>query len=206
MAARAFFDPSARQRATEAVKAVEARTAAEIVIAVRKTSGSYRGTDLGFAAVLSAFTLAFLWFSPIAFSPAKMSLNTAAVFVLAAFASSAIAPLRRLLSGKGTLRANAERNARSVFYEQGILRTTGRTGILVFVSVFERAAVLVPDVGVDPAKLGEPYAAAEKAIQTAVARADFEAFVKAVESLGPALETQLPRSADDVNELSDEVA
>jgi putative membrane protein len=206
MAARAFFDPTARKRATEAVKAVESRTAAEIVIAVRKTSGNYRGTDLGVAAILSALTLAFLWFSPIAFSPAKMSLNTAAMFVLSAFVTSSVAPLRRLLVGKRTLRGNAERNARSVFYEQGILRTTGRTGILVFVSIFERAAVLVPDVGVDPAKLGEPYATAEKAIQAAVARADFEAFLKAVESLGPALEKDLPRSADDVNELSDEVA
>lgn len=206
MAARAFFDPSARKRATETVKAVESRTAAEIVIAVRKTSGNYRGTDLGFGAVLSLLTLAFLWFSPVEFSPAKMSLNVAAVFVLAAFVSSAVAPLRRLLSGKRNLRGNAERHARASFYDQGILRTTGRTGILVFVSIFERAAVLVPDVGVDPAKLGEPYATAEKAIQAAVARADFEAFLRAVESLGPALEKDLPRSADDVNELPDEVA
>ena len=206
MAARAFFDPSARTRATEAVKAVELRTAAEIVIAVRKTSGNYRGTDLGFGAILSALTLAFLWFSPVAFSPAKMSLNTAAVFVLAAFLSSAVPPLRRLLAGKKNLRANAERHARASFYDQGILRTTGRTGILIFVSIFERAAVLVPDVGVDPQKLGERYAAADKAIQSAVARADFDAFLEAVKGLGPALEEDLPRSADDVNELPDEVA
>lgn len=206
MAARAFFDPSARKRASEAVKAVELRSAAEIVIAVRKTSGSYRGTDLGFAAVLAGLTLAFLWFSPIAFSPAKMSLNIAAVFLLAAVVSSSVPPLRRLLSGRGTLRGNAERHARASFYDQGILRTTGRTGILVFVSIFEREAVLVPDVGVDPAKLGEPYAAAERAIKAAVARVDFEAFLRAVESLGPALEKDLPRSADDVNELPDEVA
>lgn len=206
MAARAFFDPSARQRASDAVKAVELRTAAEIVIAVRKSSGSYRGVDLGFAAVLSALTLAFLWLSPIVFAPATMSLETAAMFVLAAFVSSSIAPLRRLLAGKRTIRTNVECHARAAFYEQGILRTTGRTGILVFVSIFERTAVLVPDIGVDPAKLGEPYAAAEKAIAHAVARADFDAFITAVESLGPALEAPLPRSADDVNELPDEVA
>ena len=206
MSAGEFFRPSARRRATEAVKAVEARTAAEIVIAVRKNSGSYRGTDLGFAALVAALALAFFWLSPIVFDAAKMSLDTAAVFVLAAVASLSVPPLRRALAGKRTLRANAERAARAAFYDQGILRTSGRTGILVFVSIFERAAVLVPDIGVDPAKLGEPYAAAEKAIRAAVARADFDAFLKAVESLGPALEGALPRAADDVNELPDQVA
>ncbi len=204
MAAATFFQDAAKKRAAEAVKAVEARTAAEIVIAVRRTSGEYRAVDLTFGAVAALLMLAFLWFSPKAFAPAMISINVVLAFGIAAVVCGNVSLLRRLLAGK-RCRANAELAAKAAFVDLGISKTTGRTGVLVFVSMFERTAVVVPDVGVDPAAIAE-FTAVERAIDGSVRAGDFEAFIKAVESFGPALEPALPRSADDVNELPDEVA
>lgn len=204
MAAATFFHDAAKKRAAEAVKSVESRTAAEIVIAVRRVSGEYRVVDLSFGAVIALLMLAFLWFSPIAFDPAMISVNVVLAFVLAVVLCANVGFFRRLLAGK-RCRANAELSAKAAFVDLGISKTTGRTGILVYVSMFERTAVIIPDVGVDRAAI-EGFAAVESAIANAARAADFDGFIKAVESFGPTLEPALPRSADDVNELPDEVA
>ncbi len=204
MAAATFFQDAAKKRAAEAVKSVESKTAAEIVVAVRRASGQYRAVDLSFGAGVGLVMLAFLWLSPIAFDPALISVNVALAFAIAAVVCGNFDPLRRLLAGK-RCRAAAELSAKAAFVDLGISKTTGRTGILVFVSMFERTAVLVPDVGVDRTAI-EGFAAIETAIDRAVRSGDFEGFIQAVESLGPALAPALPRSEDDVNELPDEVA
>ena len=54
--------------------------------------------------------------------------------------------------------------ARAAFVDQGISRTRGRTGILVFVSLFEREVEVVADVGVDPVLLGEDWTRAVAAL------------------------------------------
>jgi putative membrane protein len=204
MAAATFFQDAAKKRTEAAVKSVESKTAAELVVAVRRSSGHYRVIDLSFGAVAALLTLAFQWLSPIAFDPALISLNVALTFAVAAVACGNIGPLRRLLAGK-RCRAAAELAAKAAFVDLGISKTTGRTGILVFVSMFERTAVVVPDVAVDRTAI-EGFAAIETAIERAVRAGDFDAFVAALESLGPTLAPALPRSEDDVNELPDEVA
>ncbi|CAN5414903.1 hypothetical protein BH09MYX1_BH09MYX1_36110 [soil metagenome] len=204
MAAATFFHDAAKKRAAEAVKIVEARTAAEIVIVVRRHSGTYRATDLTAGAVAAIVMLAFLWFSPIAFAPAMISINVVLTFAITALVCANVGPLRRVLSGK-RCREHAELAAKAAFVDLGISKTQGRTGILVFVSMFERTAVLVHDVGVDRSAI-EGFSVVETAITAAVRSTNFDAFISAVESFGQTLETALPRSADDVNELPDEVA
>ena len=90
--------------------------------------------------------------------------------------------------------------AREAFVDQGVSRTRRRTGILVYVSTFERRVEIVADIRVDT-KLVD---AEVRALAEAVAHGpDLDAFVEALRRFGPALARALPRGADQVNELPD---
>jgi uncharacterized membrane protein len=80
--------------------------------------------------------------------------------------------------------------------------------VLVYLSAFEREVVVVLDVGLDPARLGDPYRRAVLELRDVGSRpgATVDAFVKALGDLGAALAETYPIEADDVDELPNEVA
>jgi putative membrane protein len=201
----AFFEDEAKKRAAAAVKSAEAQTSAEVVVAVRDRSGDYRAADYHVGFIAMGVVVAYMLVAPQVFTLAEMALDGLVCFAAGAFLSANLGLLRRLLVRNKTLAANVERAARATFYELGIGRTSGRNGILVFVSAFEHRCAVVPDIGVDPEILGPPYDEACRALEDAAKKLDLDAFLAAVESLGAALGKTMPRSADDVNELPDEV-
>ena len=134
-----------------------------------------------------------------------MALEGLAAFALGALVSSKVSFLRRALVRKKARSENVLRAGRAAFYELGVSATSGRNGILVFVSTFERSCVLVPDLGIHPERLGAAYEAVCNDAMQAVAQMNLDAFFSALEQLGPVLGRAMPRQADDVNELPDEV-
>jgi len=201
---RTFFLPESKARVTRTIKEIEAQTSAEIVVAARRSSGAYRdvGYLVGFA--LSLATLAFTLFHPAEFALESMPVDVLVAFVVGALAAGTSNTLRRLLVPSKTLALRCREAARSRFFDLGVGKTSGRNGILVYASALERRVEVVPDVGVDVASEGWKAAAAK--LETSLARgADIEAFVTALAALGPVLGGAMPRQADDVNELPDEV-
>ena len=116
-----------------------------------------------------------------------------------------VSPLLRLLARPKKLAKNVQDAARVAFFELGISRTSGRNGLLVFVSTFEQRAYVVADVGIDTSRLGPKWTEACAVLSSAVARRDLAGFESALESLGPVLGALMPRAVEDVNELPDEV-
>jgi putative membrane protein len=117
-----------------------------------------------------------------------------------------VSVVRRLLSSRKMMRENAHNAACAAFVRLGVSRTSGRNGILVFVSTFEKMVEIVCDVGVDATALGEPWAKGLAGVERCVSgRIDFEGFVQALEALGPIIGEAMPHMADDVNELPDDV-
>ena len=202
---RAFFRDDAKARASRAVKAIEAQTSAEVVVAVRLNSGNYRANDYhaGFAAM--AILVATMLVSPTIFTWGTMAIEGISAFAFGALLSAKVSVLRRWMARKKTLCENALHAGRAAFYELGISNTSGRNGLLVFVSIFERTCVVVPDIGIRPERLTADYRETCDAITQATERMDLDGFLAALERLGPALGQSMPRQADDVNELPDEV-
>lgn len=200
-----FYKDEAKQRAAGAVKAVEAHTSAEVVVAVRRRSGDYRiaAYYFGFGAV--AVVTLYMLLAPQIFSIGAMALEAVVAFVLGALLCRNVETLSRVLTPASTRQKNVETAARAAFFDLGISRTSGRNGILVFVSTFERACAVLTDVGIDVAALGPRFEAGRDAMRDAVKRRDFDGFVTALESLGPVLGEAMPHMDDDVNELPDEV-
>jgi putative membrane protein len=201
---KAFFQPESRARVTRTIQEIEGQTSAEIVVAARRTSGSYR--DVGYLAgfALAVATLAFLLFHPAPFSLMAMPIDATVAFVVGVVVGGTSNTLRRWLTPTKTLAQRCREAARSRFFDLGVGKTSGRTGILVYASALERHVEIVPDVGV--ATTTDEWRAAASNLERSLARGvDIDAFVTALAALGPALAGPMPRKADDVNELPDEV-
>ncbi len=204
MWAHTFFEDATKAKAADEVKAIEARTAAEVVVSVRRASGHYRHTDYLVGFVLSLVTLVAMLYLPQEFPLEAFPVDVALSFAVGTFASAALPGLRRRLTSRKLLEANVRTAARAAFVELGVSRTTGRTGILVFVSAFERRVEVVADMGVDTDAMGKEWEEALAKLSAAVASSSSpEPFFEALRLMAPPLERVLPRSADDVNELPD---
>jgi len=200
-----FFSDEAKRGAAEAVRKAEAHTSAEVVVAVRKRSGSYGVLAYHFGLGVAAAVVTYLLVVPAVYSVGAIVLDGALGFLLGALLAANSDTLLRALSRKQTLQSQVGIAARATFFDLGISRTSGRNGVLIYVSLFERRCVVLPDIGIRPA-LHEPgWSASLGQLEEAVKRRDLPGFGQAIESLGPTLGQAHPRRADDVNELPDEV-
>jgi putative membrane protein len=205
MGTSAFTDKAAKAAVAQAIQEIERATSAEVVVAVRPSSGHYRHTDylVGFALSFAAL-LVFL-FDSHEFSIDWMPLDTVIAFALGTFLSASFPLLRRALTSRRLMRENVRTSARATFFDLGIGKTSGRTGILVYVSMFEKGVEVVADMGIDRAVLGPAFTSAIAALDTALARGtSLPRFTEALRALGPLLGKTMPRLAQDINELPDE--
>lgn len=196
----AFFSDAAKKQVTEAVVDVESHTAAEVVVVVRRTSASWREVDLGVGAAAGFVVLLLVLFLPQPVPVVAMPVDVALGFAAGAVLSANLSLLKRTLLPRRRVRAQVLAMARAAFVEQGVSRTTGRTGILVYVSTFERLVEVVADIGVDASAVQAELHALRASLSGG---ADLDRFLAALRALGPPLGRALPRSADDVNELPD---
>lgn len=204
MSTRAFFDDAAKAAVSAAIKRVESQTSAEVVVAVRRQAGvSYVGADLTAGAIVAFAALVFLLFADREFATMWMPVDVAVAFVFGALLSRYTMVIRRLLTPAKRRREETRRAACTAFHDLGIGRTSGRNGILVVVALFEHDVAVVADVGVEASVIRAAVEGLEGALKRPVP--SFDAFIAALDSLGPALAPAMPRRDDDVNELPDEM-
>jgi uncharacterized membrane protein len=98
-------------------------------------------------------------------------------------------------------------HAAFVFEELGMHRTQHRNGVLIFVSVAQRRAAVIGDIGIHQ-KLPHGFWNDTLAVilQKFKAERHCDGLCLGVERLGEQLRTHFPRMRDDRNELSDEVS
>jgi putative membrane protein len=200
-----FLDARAKVRAVAAVRAFEAQTSAELVITVKKRVRAYPEAHLLFGALASFAALVFLLFFPIDFSTALMPVDTIVAFGVGFGLSRFLPPLQRLVLPMAKRRETVEQAAKAAFVDLGVSRTTGRTGVLVYVAIFEQQVAIITDVGVT-AEASKAAHDARAALEAALVLLDIKAFAGRLEALGAAFSATMVRSADDVNELADDIA
>jgi putative membrane protein len=205
MSERDFYANETRKRVGLAVEDIEKGTSAEVVVTVRHRSGDYRHTDMFHGSVLAFAALAFMLFDTQVFDIDVMPINVVLAFVIGTALSHWVPWLRRAATSKRLLGESTQKSARAAFYDLGVSRTKGRTGILVYVSMFERRVEVVPDIAVKPEELGEGWKSALSAMQNAVAQGpDVDRFLAAMATMKEPLSSALPIQPDDVNELPNE--
>jgi putative membrane protein len=206
MSERSFYEERAKREAKSAVEGIEAQTSAEIVVCLRGASDRYREADYLFGFLVSLGVVLAMLFVERAFRLASFPVGMIAGFFAGTIASAHVAQVRRLLVSPARKIGAVRQAARGAFFDHGISRTHGRTGILLYVSVFERRVEVIPDVGIQAAGMGPDWIEAVAALERSLLRSpDLDRFLAAMRALGPILARRLPRSADDINELPDEV-
>jgi putative membrane protein len=188
-----------------AVREVESVSGAEIVVAVRRTSGSYRDASLVVGLVFGVAALAVELFSPWPFSLEWMLVDPLLLGIVTGALSVHVPALRRWVTPAAERTRRVTVHARSLFVERGVGGTTGRTGVLVYVSLLERTAQVVADSGVTSAVPAAAWGGAVERIEHAARRMKATEVARAIAALAPTLTVHLPRSADDENELPDGV-
>ena len=201
---RAFFDASTKKAITAAVREVESKTAAELVALVRWESSNYRDTDFAVGFCVSVVTLMALLYLPHEFPLWVFVVDVPVSFAIGSLLSMTVIGVRRMLTQKTRMEKAVRRAAHAEFYEQGISRTSGRWGVLVYVSAFEHCVEVVPDIGIDVEALGTQWRTAIDALRSAVEQEDVDRFVAVLRTLGPVLGSVLPHRDGDVDELGDE--
>jgi putative membrane protein len=197
-----LFEQATKSDVKEAVKFIEGTTSAEIVVSVTSTSGTYRDADFLVGFIGCFFFVSLLAFAPDNFPAWTLPLGALLGFAVGVLASSQVWLLRSAVSPRARKLAAVLAAARAYFITQRLSRTKGRSAVLVYVSAFERAVCLVPDLGV-PASLEKAFDSARTAMESALAQQDRAAFVTALKSLADPLKGAMPRADDDENELPD---
>ncbi len=166
MRAADLFGSAERARIEAAVREAERATRGEIVVAVVRACDEYAGVGwrlgvfaaaLVFAAV-HAFAAPLPWWGLLAAQAAAVGASLALVRVDAvrrALVSDALADER--------VRARAQRS----FAENGLARTQGRTGVLIFVALLEHRVVVLGDEGID--RVLDPAESWQQVVDLAVA-------------------------------------
>jgi len=177
-------------RIEAAVALAEERAPGEIVPYIvgrsdRYPEASWRGAAIGGA--FGAAVWAVLSFGEWAIDPTLPAIYTlggaAAGFLLAR-----LAPIRRRLAGRRSLDRRVEQRARAAFLEREVFATTGRRGVLLFVSVFERRAAVLADAGIPVRSDGETWTDVTHAIAAGLeAGRPGEAISDAIARLGKIL-------------------
>lgn len=197
---RGFFADAARKRITETVQAIEAVTAAEIVVAVHPRSAGYGHAEYRLGCALAMAWLLVFLYHPDPFDYTLLPLELLLAFGVGAALVTFVGPLKRALVSQKAMAQEVDKAAKAAFVDLGIVRTRGRTGMLVFVSVLEGRVSIVRDVGVPEAPA---LAEVGPKLDQAVRRTNVERFTAHLATLAEPLRAALPRQADDHNELAD---
>lgn len=188
------------------IREAEALTSGEIVVMVVEGSSRYRHATIS-GALLAAMALAVpvahfgggegMWPFLGVFIPLFIAFHELLVRVPA---------LRRLFARKGEMEDAVGRASLAAFYEKGISGTEAHTGVLIYISLFERMVRVVADKGIN-AKV-EPGAWEEVVggIVGGIRRGEAAgALGEAVGRCGEMLSRHFPIREDDRNELSNRI-
>lgn len=157
-----LFTLADQQQITKAVRQAEQRTVAEIVPVVATCSGRYdraedmMGLWLGIIAMILCWTCIPIpitetgnWSGLTHFEYLGLLIVSLVLgFVLGAWLATRVPSLRLLFTPKTQMRDEVALRAQAAFFDRRVHHTKDQAGILIFVSLYERRAVILADQAV----------------------------------------------------------
>ncbi|HEY8614858.1 TPM domain-containing protein [Phenylobacterium sp.] len=230
MADNPLMTPSDVAAIQAAVREAEARTTGEIYCVVADDSSDYFETPLAWAAGVALLGPALLLLAGVhpgvpdlggewtaaqavqaADAAARDTLMGAILLQLALFVATALVvslgPVRRLLTPRALKRERVRREAQAQFLGKNLHATRERTGVLIYVSLWEHMAELIADEGIASQVEPQVWDRCMAALTAGLKRGEPAAgFAAAVGLCGDILAERFPaRPGDNPNELPDTV-
>jgi len=191
---------------TEAVHAAlveaERRTVGEVLPVVIERADPHPGAEwlaaLSFLLVGSSLLIAWLPWS----HPAWLLLAQLAIGALGFGLARALPGLKRLFIAEERATAVAEEQALQEFYRNGLHRTEAGTGVLLFVSLLERRAIVLADEGIH-ARVGPDFwSETDRAVLEGIRRGSLrDGLVAGIARVGERLAEHFPWRDGDRNEI-----
>jgi putative membrane protein len=220
--AQAWLSESEQQQVADAVAAAEANTAGEIVTIVADRSDGYSDVALAWAVIVAFLALA-VYSAFSGFYLAKIdwalgnwqhewtvreALTAALIGTIAKFIGMMLLqliPALKFWLVPPPIKSHRVHHRAVDFFRVGAeRRTTGRTGILIYLSMREHRAEIVADAAINSKVAPEVWGKAMEAMLHHIKRGEVGAgMASAVGEVGKVLAEHFPRAADDRNELPD---
>lgn len=200
------FGDEDRRAVHAAVEQAERRTVGEILPVVVERSDPHPGAEwmaaLVFVLVGSSALLAWMpWSHPVMVLLAQLSIGGLG-FALA----RALPDFKRMFVPESRADGVAEEQAFQEFYANGLHKTEAATGVLVFVSLFERRVVVLADEGIDAKVEAGFWADTDDRILEGIRRGSLrDGLVAGIDRAGELLGQHFPWKEGDRNEIPDRV-
>jgi putative membrane protein len=198
-----FLSESDKEKIVNAVKEAEKKTSGEIVPMIVSYSHTYPVSNFmgGFMFGLIFSLLAVfifknenLWFFLSIFMPAFFIMYLIVKYSL---------PVKRLLISHHEINAEVEEAAINQFFKHHLNRTKDQTGILLYISLFERKVWLLADHGINIKVNKSDWQDIVNTITDGIkGKQHGESIAKAIKRIGDILCTHFPCKKDDTDELS----
>ena len=200
------FTEEFRTKLYDTINEIENNSLVEVVVLIKPQSGSYKDIPLWAGVIFSFLLYTFFMFAPIDFN----------VFLIYAFTILGFLAIYTLISAMPELISKAipkkrkERNveifARALFQKGGIRFTNQRIGTLIYFSLFEKQAYVLPDRGAQTAVPAEEWEKINAQFQSVFSATDVAgAILSALASCKPVFSTYIPPIENDINELPDDL-
>jgi putative membrane protein len=208
-----LFSEQDKKRIADAVKQAEQRTSGEIVPFVVGRSDSYSEAWLRAGllfALLVIFILAVLdmgtdlW---LPFGYAESGVFVILAFGLGALLAAQIPAFKRMFIPDGMLQQRVDERAALAFVDEEVFNTRERTGILIFISLFEHRVRVLGDAGINAQVKQEEWDAIVTILVDAIRNgAAAEGMLEAIWKCGELLERRgVEIRPDDFDELDNRV-
>jgi putative membrane protein len=203
-----FLPEAERQKIESCICLAESRTRGEIMVLVEGASGHYPVADLHAATVFAlpaAIALTPLLGRLFWVGPSNLWVFLGVLiplFLIFQVAAKHLLPLKRLFLSAREMEAQVKEAAEIQFYQKGVYRTREETGVLIFVSVFERKVWVLSDRGIN-AKIPEGYwkDVVDLIVEGIRSGRPAESICRAVAQVSDVLAEKFPVRADDTDEL-----
>lgn len=211
-----------RQLVSDAVAAAEMLSAGEIVTIVTQRSDTYRDVALAWSALVAFVALCALEIFPgfylgvvervlglwaFEWSPRAvlgLALTVATLKFAGTWLILRFTPLGLWLTPRRVRNARVRERALTCFRVGAESRTSGRTGVLIYLSLAEHRAEIIADAAIASKVSPETWGHAMKAMLDPLRQGRMaEGMAAAVAEVGKVLSQHFPRDANDINELPD---
>lgn len=204
------------QRIKSAVKDAEDKISGEIVPVIVEKSGfytiaSYKAAMMfaaaAFAIVIVLDRYVFDATNTLFYDPVFIFIVVLLAGVIGSFIPAAFTPLHRKLVAQRHFDHATRQRAENAFLEEEIFNTRHRTGIMIFISLFEREVIVIADKGISKVVEQKVWDKLVADLLNAIRGGKIvDGLEGAIKRCGEVLlEKGFHKTADDINELRDDL-
>ena len=206
-----IFTESDLQEIEQEVASIERVTSGEIVPVVANRSSKYRTAEI-IASIVFGYVFVFIMseICKVVYWSSSISLFQFVILdfigILLAFLLFRMSFLKGLIISKKDMDHKVHDAAFTAFYQQGVHKTKDKTGILIYISLFERKVVVIADEGINSKVKASVWdCVVNKIVQGIKDEHLKKGIIDGIESCRELLKTHFPVLPNDTNELDNKV-